>query len=494
MQYLQRIRNYELIAFVTGFVLMAYELIGSRILSPVVGSSTYVWTSIIGVIVAALSLGYAYGGVIADKRVRAMDVAWLLLLSAITVATTVLLSQTVLDFVSSTFGDLRVQGLVASLLLFMPTSFLLGMISPYLARLRTESVTTTGTSIAGLSALNAIGGILGTFCVGFIFFGFMGSNESLWFLIALLVGASWLIAPRRRMQLRLVATVSILAFGSAAATMAAPKHTVASIDTASSRYTVVDLKPPQTSKDKDRTIRALLSGAGSAQSGIFLDNPNELAFDYTKKMAEIVHKAPHKDSILILGGGAFTLPQYLADMYPKATIDVVEIDPELVEIAKQYFVYKSPVNVRPIAKDARAFLNSNTRAYDVVLIDVYSELSIPFSLSTTEYAASLKKAVKSNGVVAVNVIGSDRRVCGDLLRSMHAAYTTQFSQHRAYPLRDQTMTKVQNILAVYSNSTIGWLPKEGSVQIARRTPFSDNFAPVEHLKQQCINLATTSVK
>ncbi|MEK7153605.1 MAG: fused MFS/spermidine synthase, partial [Patescibacteria group bacterium] len=217
MDYLKNIRTYELVAFVSGFALMAYELAGARILSPVVGSSTYVWTSIIGVIVAALSLGYAYGGVLADRRVKPSDVALLLLAGSLTVILTIYLSESVLSAATQTFHDARMQGLVASIVLFMPTSFVLGMISPYLARLRTASVATIGTSVASLSALNAVGGILGTLCTGFIFFGYFGSNQSMLLIGLLLIAASWMLVPKQYLAKRTVATVCIMSVGLGAA-------------------------------------------------------------------------------------------------------------------------------------------------------------------------------------------------------------------------------------------------------------------------------------
>lgn len=484
MQYLKRIRNYELVAFAAGFALMAYELAGSRILSPVVGSSTYVWTSIIGVIVAALSLGYAFGGVVADRRVKSSDVVWLLVASSFTVILTVFLSEPVLNWVATSFGDARVQGLAASLLLFMPTSFLLGMISPYLARLRTESVATTGTSIAGLSALNAIGGILGTFCTGFIFFGYLGSNQSMVLVSLLLVASSWLLAPKHQLMKRAIATVGIIMCGF----ILSPTSTkvIASIDTPSARYTVADAWYNDGSGY--RPVRVLQTGAGSTQSGVYLDGSDELVFKYTRKMAELVDRAPQKRTILVLGGGAFTLPQHLAEKYPGSDIDVVEIDPQLPDISREYFRYTSPSNVRTIAQDARTFVNSNAKQYDVVLVDVYSELSIPFSLSTIEFGAALKRAVAPEGFAAINIIGADSPACSDLLRGLHGSFASHFLAHRAYPVASTDLNRSQNIISVYAHKPLAWLPHEKSTALQRSATyiFTDNFAPVERLKQQCV--------
>src|SRR5512133_2999486 len=167
---------YEIVAFVTGFTLMAFELVASRILAPTIGTSTYVWTSVIGVMIAALALGYAAGGWAADKRAEQTDIAWLLLLTALFILLTRVTYQGTLEDIAATLHDSRAQGVVASIFLFVPASFLMGVISPYLARLRVRSLTTTGRSVAGLSASNSVGGIVGTFCTGFIFFSIIGSR------------------------------------------------------------------------------------------------------------------------------------------------------------------------------------------------------------------------------------------------------------------------------------------------------------------------------
>src|SRR5687768_15778779 len=111
----KRIGKYELIAFAIGFALMAYELAASRILAPAIGSSTYIWTSVIGVIIAALSLGYAAGGIIADKRAKQSDLTWLLLLSAFGVISTLLFADETLRIIGGSGLDARVQGLLSSL-------------------------------------------------------------------------------------------------------------------------------------------------------------------------------------------------------------------------------------------------------------------------------------------------------------------------------------------------------------------------------------------
>ena len=142
---------------------MTFELAAARILAPTVGSSTYVWTSIIGTIIAALSFGFYVGGRIADARARRRDVMWLLLVASGLIALTTVLYPHVLPWLADLEIDVRAQAVMAALLLFAPTSFVLGTISPYLAKLNVTSLKTAGTAVANLSMWDALGGITGTF-------------------------------------------------------------------------------------------------------------------------------------------------------------------------------------------------------------------------------------------------------------------------------------------------------------------------------------------
>lgn len=460
------------IAFMSGFALMTFELIAARILAPSIGSSTYIWTSVIGVIIAALSIGYWAGGKVADTRSRASDIAWLLLFTACTVGATLLLYLPYIDTVTQTPVDTRLQGVVASLLLFAPTSFLIGMLSPYLVKLQITSLQTSGRSFASLSALESIGGITGTFVTGFILFGYIGVRESLVVVITVLLVASWLIAPRRHMTARLAITAIVVIGSLALLQLKQPGQ----IETASAHYTIHD------GTQSGRPVRGIATGPGGTQSGVYLDQPNELLFWYTQRLAEVVAVAPSDDRILVLGGGAFTLPRYLANTYPDSQIDVVEIDPELADVARQYFYYDDPDNINLIFDDARRYVNSASTQYDIVLVDVYSDADVPFSFMTSEYGQELAQIVKPNGVVAVNMIAGMAGACSELLRALDAPYRASWSSAQ---YTQQTSTSVRgNVVVAYANAPLDWRTSR-PLNMSVTTPYGDNYAPAERLQQSC---------
>jgi predicted membrane-bound spermidine synthase len=481
--FIKRLGLYEAIAFASGFVLMAYELAASRILAPTIGTSIYVWTSVIGVMIAALAIGYAAGGWIADRRSVAHDIAWLLIIAALGVTVTCVFSDAVLTTVAMVVSDVRIQGVIASAILFAPASFIMGMISPYLAKLRVNSLKSTGRSVAALSALNSLGGITGTFSAGFIFFNYIGSRETLALLAVLLLACSWLIVNQYRRRDRII--ICIVVCSTLALQLASPVNasTVAEIDTPTSHYKIADVILDW------RELRVLIMGPGGYQSGVYTSGSKDLAFNYTRKLADVIHAKPEKTRILILGGGAFTLPEYVAREYPDTAIDVIEIDTKLPGIAKQYFRYEPTANIHVIAEDARTYLTKTDKRYDVVVVDVYNDDAVPFSLATREYAASLKKIVQPNGVVAANIIAGANKECLPLLSSLNGTYRSAFSNARIYPLVDPKNRIKQNIIAIYGNTSLDWaehLVGENTTVLPTGQKLTDNFAPTEHLIQKCI--------
>lgn len=463
-----------IIAFISGFSLMTFELAAARVLAPSIGSSTYVWTSVIGVIIAALSIGYWLGGKMADARNRVTDIAWLCLAIAATVTMTLLTYPGLIDSTVESFVDSRMQGVMASLQLFAPTSLLIGILGPYLVKLKVTSLQTSGQSYASLSAFESIGGISGTFITGFILFGYIGAREAFAVVVALLLISSWLIAPKARWIGRMIASV-VIAF---VCLMGLQISMRGHIDTASAHYSIFDRTLA------GQPVRGIATGPTGTQSGIYINNPDKLVFWYTQRMAEVVAQAPSHDRILVLGGGAFTLPQYLAKTYPDSTVDVVEIDPELADIARQYFYYEDPKNVRMIFEDARTYLNRSEQKYDAILVDVYSDSSVPFSLMTQQYGNQVERLLNSNGVVIVNMIAGRTGPCSELLRALDAPYR-QSMPYAAYMTQNAQSSKA-NMIVAYGKQPIKWT---GSFPLDIHTTeaFTDNYAPVERIQQRCQN-------
>jgi predicted membrane-bound spermidine synthase len=469
----------SIISFLTGFALMVFELVAARLLAPSIGSSIYVWTSVIGIIIAALSIGYWAGGKLADIRQKPSDIVVLCLVTALLVACCTLSYPSLLSWVSQSIEDARLQGVIASLILFAPTSLVLGLLSPYLAKLNITTLETAGESVANLSALNSIGGIVGTFITGFVLFSYIGSKETLIIVVLCLILSSWLIAPKKRVVQRGIASILLISL------MLLPtpieKGVIANIDSPSAHYTVRDMR------FNDRPITALSTGPGGIQSAVYTDTSSELVFWYTIYAAKLI-AAQKPERVLILGGGAFTLPAALADALPTATIDAVEIDHALEPISKQYFSYEDRNNVRLVFEDARSFINTNITKYDVIFVDVYGDSYVPFSLMTQEFGQNINNSLAEDGVVVINAVAGSTTQCQALLGAIDAVYRP-FLPHAFWQTQEGTETPRGNYILAYSRNSQTPLQMKPLSPISNGTLYTDNFMPAERLNYQCAQSA-----
>lgn len=460
----------ELISFITGFSLLTFELVAARVLAPTIGSSTYVWTGVIGVIIAALSLGFWAGGKVADRRNQATDIIWLLCLASLFTFITIFWYKSFLLELSLIDIDVRVQAVIAAVFLFAPTSFFIGMTSPYLAKLQVSSLKSTGQRIASLDAMNALGGIVGTFFTGFVLFSYIGSHQTLILVALLLIVISWLITPSYRWVKRLLITVMVVCLSF----LPIMKSDRIEIDTASAHYEITDFSY------NNQSVRGLVTGPGGIQSAVSLTGSKVPIFWYTNELARItLEKQPQ--SILVLGGGTFTLPEYLAQKLPSSQIDVVEIDPKLEAIATKYFGYNAPENVNLIFSDARTYVNQANKKYDVIIADVYGDASIPFSLITKEYGQALGRITSEKGIVLANIIGGLSGPCRDILDAANAAYRQDF-EYGSYVINPTSGIRRANVIALYSNESnnYGLTPLTSSVDA-----YDDNYSPSERLYFAC---------
>ncbi len=456
-----------IIAFVSGFAMMSFELVGARILTPAMGSSTYIWTNVIGMIMLALTIGYAAGGRLADKRSEKADVAVICILTAALVTSVFILKDDVLGRVIAVFSDPRLQGLFAALILFVPSSFLLGMISPYLVKLNLKSLESSGKTVARLSSMNAIGSITGTFLTGFVFFELIGSSKTLLIIIFMLIASSWLLVPKQYLTIRIIMSLTIAAalFINIFTT---PNPNAVTIDSPLATYIV---------KTEGGVVNLITHPRG-VQSAVYKDDRrnDELIHWYTNEFASAasLHEA---QNILVLGGGAFVFPSYLAKNYPGSVIDVVEIDPALEDVSKEFFHFEEKPNLNLIFDDARIYVNNTDKRYDLIFVDVFSEAGIPWQFTTAEYGKQIARIASPEALVIVNMIAvfeGDK----ELFQVLDAPYSANFNQS-AHNVR--TPERRGNIIGIYSNNLPILNDSYKEYDFLNKEPFTDDFAPTEHI-------------
>ena len=183
----------EFSVFICGALVMIYEIIGSRIVAPYLGTSTYIWTSLIGVILGALSLGYWLGGRAADRNPNVRMLAGAVFTAATLVSVTILVKDIALQLISESPIGGEFRSLLAALIVFAPASVALGFVIPYASKLRIESLDNAGSTVGRLYALSTVGSIAGTFLAGFVMIPFVGSVRTLYFIGGALFAVSFLL-------------------------------------------------------------------------------------------------------------------------------------------------------------------------------------------------------------------------------------------------------------------------------------------------------------
>ena len=161
-----------------------------------------------------------------------------------------------------------------------------------------------------------------------------------------------------------------------------------------------------------------------AQGGISLQTPEKLFLDYLQtSLLGLVFLDREPRDILFVGLGAGTLPAYMARLYPSALIDVVEIDPEMPEVAERFFFFRLTKNMKMHLNDGRVFIKRTKRNYDLIFLDAYHSDSIPFHLTTVEFLKEVKDILRENGVVVANIVSP---VFNKLFLSMAKTYQAVF--------------------------------------------------------------------
>lgn len=421
----------ELIVFLSGAGVMVLELVGARVLAPYLGTSSFIWTALIGIVLASLSIGYTIGGKIADKKPNFQSFSKVLFISAILVGLSTVFQLPVLDVIQNTFNDLRVAAVLASIILFAPPSIFLGMVSPYAVRLKMHDVKHSGATVGKLYALSTLGSITGTFSAGFYLIPTFGNTVIFYSITALLFVLGFLAYfPKKKANLKVLASLllltSVVFSNSVVEAYYLPKDLI-DINTSYNRVWIYDDE-----NSYNRPVRKM-SLNKSSSSAMFIDDPSELVYGYTKYYDLFSHFNPEAKDTLMLGGAAYSYPKHFLKKYPQKTIDVVEIDPGLTDLAKQYFDLKEDPNMNIYHEDARTFIKYSDKKYDAIFGDAYKAyFSIPFHLTTKEALEEVYNALNDDGVFIVNIISA---LDGPKSKVLHSELKTMqevFPQIRVY--------------------------------------------------------------
>jgi len=306
-----------LVSFTSGAVVMSMELIVSRILTPVFGSSIYTWGSLIGLILAGLSLGYFLGGKISDKDPKFRKICSIIFSAGLYIVFIPFIAPGILGFTLNALPQNQFSSLFATFaLVFFPTT-LLGFVSPYVIKLGTATLHRVGNISGTLYSIATIGSIFGTFLTIFVLIPAIDVRTVLFGLGIVLMAIS-LLGLKTWPKIITVAVIIILFTPSSSIVTGLMPHTGTVILETETQYSHLDIV--------DYNNKRTLYLNGMRHSQMDKDNPNELVLEYTKYFHLGKLFNPQLEKILFVGGGGFSGPKNFLENYPDSLIDVVEID------------------------------------------------------------------------------------------------------------------------------------------------------------------------
>ncbi len=447
MEFTKSIWSIRFNLFVCGAATMALEIMGSRLLAPVFGDSVFVWGSIIGVVMTSLATGYYIGGNLADKQPSFRSFSLIILAAGIFTVLIPISSPTVLELViHSGLGDRYGPLLATTLLLAAPTT-LLGMVSPYSIRLAAKNLVTVGGISGSLYSISTGGSIFGTFFTVFVLIPEFGVR-SIFFSIGIVLVAISIIGFTRMERIFVIFIAATLMMPSSNVLLGTltlySGDLVYQKDTPYNSLNVVD--------DAHSGVRTLWLNS-LPHSAMYLNGSSNSVFLYTDYFHIALAFNPDIRSVLFIGGGGFSAPKKFLEDYPKVTVDVVEIDPDVVKTAKQYFSVHDDPRLHIFNEDGRRFLSQSSEKYDLIVLDAYSKTYVPFHLMTDEFFKLIDQHLNPNGVIASNLISSLVGDTSDLLRAEYKTVNQTYPKTiYLFTTTSNSLSQVQNIILVAQKS------------------------------------------
>ncbi len=404
-----------LLALFSGACVMTVEMAGQRSLTPHFGSSTYVWTNVIGVILAALSVGYMVGGRLADRKPEA-----LVLFSVVTAAGVVSL---LIPFVvhplgnamipegvrqASAFRIVYLGSFLITLLLFAPPVFLLGMVSPFIVRLLTRDKEEVGRSSGVVYACSTVGSILGTFLPTLVLIPWIGTSRTMLLAAGVLCifgGAGFLVRLAGRKRSAAALLFVPLAAGPVTP-LPSPRGGEETLAETESRFQYVRVYTREEARvlslnEGLQTYHSLMVPGRALTGGTHFDFFNLLPLYFDPGRGERLR-------VFIGGLAAGIMSRQIHHFFGRAfrlEVDGAEIDEAVLEMGRRYFELDGPANrnLEARAADARVFLARTRGPYDLVILDAYAnQMYIPFQLTTREFFELARSRLAPGGVLGIN--------------------------------------------------------------------------------------------
>ena len=437
----------EIIVFLAGAIGMGLELIAARILSPYVGSSNVVWTSIIGIILASMSLGYWLGGKKADKEANIDQLSNILLFAALATSTIPILETLIVKQFAEIIENLIIAAILCAIIVFSIPSFILAMISPFAVKIKSKQDDSEIGSLSGrISSLSTIGSIVGTFLMGFVLIPNIGvTNINIGITLLLLVMSVLTRGKRDKkyicLTILMVCIMLALIFVGKWIFKLSNPDILLDTDSQYSRIWVKQIET-ETATYKTLQVDTGLESYINSETG-------EMGAKYLRFYDLFEYFNKDAQNTLLIGGAAYTYPIHYLDKYETKIIDVVEIDNKMTQIAiDQFGLDINEPRLRVYNQDGRSYLNYSENKYDTILIDAFKGLNAPFELTTYEALVNARNMLNENGIVLTNIISSIEGEDAEFIQYEYATYRAVFDDVKVFAVNSRDRETSQNLILV----------------------------------------------
>lgn len=437
----------EITVFLCGALGMVLELVAARVLSPYVGSSNLIWTTVIGIMLTSMSIGYWLGGKIVDKKPDINVLSLLILVGSLFTSLIPVLENIFVKPLSQISDNLVFIAIITSITLFGIPSFILASVSPFAVKLKDNEHDDIGKTSGRISSLSTIGSIVGTFLAGFVLIPNLGVKNIILIATVLLFMLAILIYTKKdlkyyiNMIIVLVVLIGINFYGK----MLFEKYNPDIVKDVDSQYSRIWIK--QIANDEasyklmqvDTGLESYINQETNKMGAEYLYYYN--LFDYYNKNA---------NSTLMIGGAAYTYPTYYLKEYENKTIDVSEIDEKMTELAKEQFGLDiNNPRLKIYHQDGRSFLNYSQNKYDTILIDAFKGLNAPFELTTYESLLNAKNKLNDNGMIITNIVSSLEGENADFIKYEYTTYKKVFKDVKIFKvIKDMDEQRKQNLILI----------------------------------------------
>ena len=477
----------KITVFLCGALGMVLELVAARILSPYVGSSNLIWTTIIGIMLTSMSIGYWLGGKFADKRPDINLLSLFILIGAFFTSLIPVLETILIKPLSQLSNQLVFVAIICSTLVFGIPSFILAMVSPFAVKLEDKRHEEIGKTSGKISSLSTVGSIVGTFVSGFLLIPNLGVRILILIITIILFILSFVMFNKKNVKYRVcmfICLITLVGLNYLGKTIF-EKNNPEILEDVDSEYSRIWIKNIPAGEiyykvmEVDTGLESYINQETNEMGATYLYYYD--LFDYYNKNAK---------STLMIGGAAYTYPTYYLNKYQDKTIDVVEIDEKTTELAvKEFDLDINNPRLKIYHQDGRSFLNNTENKYDTILIDAFKGLNAPFELTTYEAMQKVKNALNDNGMVITNIISSLEGENEDFIKYEYATYKKVFDEVKLFKVRDTDAKEEQNLILVGFKNTKdiddekyeqykNLLDREITDFSSDRKVVTDHFAPI----------------